>query len=74
MVRLRASYVASDGSLATWTGSAAVSRGRWSLDQLLPAAAASDPNAYLTIQFTGDRTAAGGPYRGEQIGKGLGNP
>ena len=71
-VRLRATYLASDGSLGTWTGSASVSRGRWSLDESLPAAAASDANAYLTIQFTGDRSAVGGPYRGEQIGKGLG--
>ncbi|MCP9491666.1 MAG: CAP domain-containing protein [Solirubrobacteraceae bacterium MAG38_C4-C5] len=73
IVRLRATYLAADGSAGVWEGRAPVLGGRWSVDSQLPAAVAADPNAYLTIQFTGDLNAPGGPYRGEQDGKGLGN-
>ncbi|MEJ7797021.1 MAG: hypothetical protein WKF42_00885 [Solirubrobacteraceae bacterium] len=73
IVRLRASYLDSDGSTGVWNGRAAVERGAWGLDEKLPAAATDDPNAYLSMQFTGQKNAPGGPYRGEQIGKSLGN-
>ena len=72
VIRLRITYSQSDGTLVTWVQNARVSNGHWSTDQQLPVAAASDPNAYLTMQFTGNVTAPGGPYRGEQLGKGLG--
>ena len=78
-VRLRASYLDSDGSIGVWAGRAAImggvrpGRGIWALDEKLPAPASTDANAYLTMQFTGQKDAPGGPYRGEQIGKSLGN-
>ncbi|MEJ7798418.1 MAG: hypothetical protein WKF42_07960, partial [Solirubrobacteraceae bacterium] len=73
VVRLRVTYTRADGTVATWDGHARVSDGRWSADQQLPEEAAADPNAYLTVQFTGSATARGGPYRGEQLGKSVGN-
>lgn len=73
IVRLRVSYLDSDGSAGVWTGRAAVTRGAWGLDEKLPVAASADANAYLSMQFTGKKTAPGGPYRGEQLGKSLGN-
>lgn len=73
IVRLRATYAALDGTPGVWEGRATIEDGRWSADAQLPAGAAADPNAYLSMQFTGDLTARGGPYRGEQDGKGLGN-
>jgi len=73
IVRLRASYLDVDGSIGLWSGRAAVAMGTWKLDEKLPAAATFDPNAYLTVQFTGQKDAPGGPFRGEQIGKSLGN-
>lgn len=73
IVRLRATYLAADGSAGMWEGRAQVDDGRWSADAQLPAGASADPNAYLTMQFTGDLDAPGGPYRGEQDGKSLGN-
>lgn len=73
IVRLRVTFEAADGSNGVWEGRTRVSDGRWRLDEQLPAAVASDPDAYLTLQFTGDLDARGGPYRGEQDGKGLGN-
>ena len=72
-VHLRASYRDVDGSIALWTGRAAIAQGAWALDQKLPVLATFDPNAYLTLHFTGQKDAPGGPYRGEQIGKSLGN-
>lgn len=73
IVRLRASYLDVDGSIGLWTGRSPVEMGTWALDEKLPAAAAFDPNAYLTMQFTGQKDAPGGPFRGGQIGKSLGN-
>jgi hypothetical protein len=73
VVRLRVAYTRANGTLATWDGRARVHEGRWAADERLPSTAAADPMAYLTIQFTGDIDATGGPYRGEQLGKGLGN-
>jgi hypothetical protein len=70
VIRLRVSYARS-GEIDAWHGRAQIKDGRWSLTEQLPAAAASDPNAYLTGQFTGDRNARGGAHRGEQFGKGL---
>ena len=72
-VRLRVTYAGADGALRTWLKSANIKRGRWSANSQLPAAAGKDPEAYLTLQFTGDRSAAGGPHRGEQDGKNLSN-
>ena len=72
-VRLRVTYAGADGVLKTWLKNATIKRGRWSADSQLPTAAGKDPDAYLTMQFTGDRTAAGGPHRGEQDGKSLNN-
>lgn len=60
-----------DGSTSTWTGRALIGIGRWSLDEELPPAVVSDPDAYLTMQFTGQKDGKGGPYRGEQDGKRL---
>lgn len=73
IVRLRASYLDLDGSTGLWNGRAAVIDGTWALNEKLPAAVTFDPNAYLTIQFTGQKDAPGGPFRGDQIGKSLGN-
>jgi hypothetical protein len=72
-VRLRVTYTAAGGVLKRWLKNATIKRGRWSADSQLPTAAGKDPDAYLTMQFTGDRTAAGGPHRGEQDGKSLSN-
>ncbi len=72
-VHLRASYRDLDGSIALWTGRAAIAQGAWALDEKLPLLATFDPNAYLTVRFTGQKDAVGGPYRGEQIGRSLGN-
>lgn len=71
VVRLRVTYQELDGAAATWTGRAPIRAGRWALDAQLPPQAAQDLNAYLTIQFTGHAGARGGPYRGEQTGRGL---
>ncbi len=68
-VRLRLSYAREGKAVPSWRSSARVKRGRWSVDELLPAAAIADPEAYLSVQFTGDRDARGGPYRGEQDGR-----
>lgn len=73
VVRLRVTYTQADGTLVAWIQNLRVANGRWSTDQQLAPEAAADPNAYLTVQFTGNATAAGGPYRGEQLGKGLAN-
>lgn len=73
LVRFRATYQQPDGSVAEWTGRSIVQRGQWSIDEQLPAQAGNDPNAYLTMQFTGDLDARGGPFRGEQDGKSLGS-
>ena len=73
VVRLRVTYLDAHGSLGEWTGRTTVTGGAWNLAEALPPAAAADPNAYLTTQFTGDKDAAGGPYRGEQDGKSIGN-
>lgn len=73
VVRLRITYAQPDGTLVTWAQHARIVNGRWSTDEQLPVEAASDPNAYLTMQFTGSaKPHGGGPYRGEQLGKGLG--
>ena len=73
VVRLRITYARADQTLVTWAQNAVVKNGRWATDQQLPREAASDPNAYLTMQFTGSVTGRGGPYRGELLGKGLAN-
>ncbi len=73
VVRLRVTYAGANGALEEWLHNAKITRGRWSVDEQLPAAAGADVNAYLTMQFTGDRSARGGPHRGEQDGKGLSN-
>ena len=73
VVRLRVTYTQPDGTLVAWIQNLRVANSRWSTDQQLAPEAAADPNAYLTVQFTGNATAAGGPYRGEQLGKGLAN-
>ena len=73
VVRLRVTYTQPDGTLVAWIQNLRVTNSRWSTDQQLAPEAAADPNAYLTVQFTGNATAAGGPYRGEQLGKGLAN-
>ena len=73
VVRLRVTYAQPDGTLVAWIQNVRVANSRWSTDQQLAPEAAADPNAYLTIQFTGNATAGGGPYRGEQLGKGLAN-
>lgn len=73
VVRLRASYRDSDGTIGVWTARVAAAKGAWNLDEKLPAPATADPNAYLSIQFTGQENAVGGPYGGEQLGKSLGN-
>jgi hypothetical protein len=61
-VRLELAYGADGRAVFT----ARIRRGRWQLDATVPAAARA--GGYLTLQFTGDRTAAGGPMRGEQDG------
>ena len=71
-VRLRVTYTRSNGSFASFKHSARIRNGRWSADKQLPLEAVADPEAYLTTQYTGDRNAAGGPYRGEQQGKVVG--
>lgn len=68
VVRLLVGYV-DQGEVKTWSGRAKISGGRWSSSDKLPEAARDD--GYLSIQFTGDRTARGGPVRGEQDGKAL---
>jgi len=73
-VALRARYTRADGTLATWRHDAPVREGRWSADVRAPAAVAADPEAYLSIAFTGDLNARGGPYRGEQDGTVIGGP
>ena len=73
VVHLRASYLDIDGSSGLWTGRAAGVKGAWKLDERLPAAATFDPNAYLTMQFTGQKDARGGAFGGKQLGKSLGN-
>ncbi len=73
VVRLRATYRSAGGAAEVWTAKATIRDGRWSVDERLPSSAANDPDAYLTIQFTGDLRARGGPYRGEQDGKSIGN-
>ncbi len=71
VVRLRVTYQLPDGALAEWSGRSAVRSGRWAVDEQLPPQAVADLNGYLTIQFTGDVRSPGGPYRGEQTGRGL---
>ncbi|MDP2710637.1 MAG: GDSL-type esterase/lipase family protein [Solirubrobacteraceae bacterium] len=73
VVRLRVTYTDASGAGAEWSHAARIAAGRWRADRALPAAASTDPNAYLTLQFTGDLAARGGPHRGEQDGRGLGN-
>lgn len=58
-VLLRASYRDVDGSIALWTGRAAITQGAWTLDEKLPVLATFDPNAYLTLRFTGQKDAPG---------------
>ena len=73
LVRLRVSYTRADGTPVMWIQNVRIGAGRWATNEQLPAEAAADPNAYLDMQFTGNGNARGGPYRGEQLGKGLGN-
>lgn len=73
LVRLRVTYTGLNGAPFIWIQNVRISGGRWATDLQLPVEAAVDPNAYLGMQFTGSTTARGGPYRGEQLGKGLGN-
>ncbi len=73
-VRLRVTYTSAEGTLVAWQRDVRVVNGRWASADQLPAAIAADPNAYLTIQYTGSGTARGGPYRGEQLGKSLATP
>jgi lysophospholipase L1-like esterase len=72
-VRLRVLYTRADGTPIIWLQNVRIVAGQWSTDEQLPAEAAADPNAYLGMEFTGNGNARGGPYRGEQLGKGLGN-
>ena len=72
VVRLRVTYADADGGLAEWRHAAPIAGGRWRADERLPDAASADPDAYLTVQFTGYVSARGGPIRGEQDGKALG--
>jgi lysophospholipase L1-like esterase len=72
-VRLRVLYTRADGTPIIWLQNVRIVAGQWSTDEQLPAEAAADPNAYLAMEFTGNGNARGGPYRGEQLGKGLGN-
>ena len=73
VVRLRVIYAGADGIPREWRQNSKIASGRWTADVQLPAQAGSDPHAYLTTQFTGDQLARGGPHRGEQDGKSLGN-
>jgi lysophospholipase L1-like esterase len=73
IVHLRLSYARDGAVVPSRRYSARVRRGRWSADELLPAAAIADPEAYLRIQFSGDGAARGGPYGGEQDGRMLAN-
>ncbi len=73
VVRLRVIYARADGSAGFWRRQVRVANGRWAVDEVLPPDVAADPEAYLTTQFTGDSYAPGGPFRGEQDGKGLAN-
>lgn len=73
VVRIRVTYADAGGAVAAYSQNARIDNGQWAADAQLPASAASDPNAYVTIQFSGSASARGGPYRGEQLGKSLAN-
>jgi subtilisin-like proprotein convertase family protein len=65
VVRVRLSYAAAGGVSASLDYRAKIARGRWSLNQRLPAAAAA-AGGLLSIQFTGYEPLG---IRGEQIAK-----
>lgn len=78
-VRLRIAYRRQDGSFAHWHHQLRIGKcdnydpWHWCGDPEIPAEVRHDREAYLTVQFTGDFDAPGGPYRGEQFGVGLRN-
>jgi subtilisin-like proprotein convertase family protein len=65
VVRVRLTYAAAGGRSASLDYRAKIARGRWSLNQQLPAAAAA-AGGLLSIQFTGYEPLG---IRGEQIAK-----
>jgi hypothetical protein len=64
VVRLSFIWQNDDGSMGERNWTARPSRGRFNLSESVPAAAACR-GGYLTIAFTGDLNARGGPVRGE---------
>jgi hypothetical protein len=67
-VRLRLAY-ASDGADGEQGFIATIHDGRWRVEE--PVTAAARSGGYLTVLYTGYRSARGGPMRGEQDGVGL---